>query len=144
MLGPSSQCLDTDLVAYMEKYQVGNASISSICCFLCWVLVESSREVIRAVRRHSFPGVKVRNCVFWDQSSNFPVVLAHRNILSHDTLPVGQGSQSPGSVRKGWGWMKDGVSADGSSERLQLQKTWTGQRERWYWLLAAADVSRPP
>lgn len=29
VLGPSSQCLDTDLVAYMEKYQVCNASISS-------------------------------------------------------------------------------------------------------------------
>lgn len=55
VLGPSSKCLDTDLVVYVEKYQGGNASVSSICCFVCWVLVEPSREVIRAVRRRSFP-----------------------------------------------------------------------------------------
>ena len=52
-------------------------------------------------------------CVLGPELKLSCVVLAHRNILSHDTLPVGQGSQSPGKVRKGWGWMKDGVSADG-------------------------------
>lgn len=33
------------------------------------------------------------------------------SIVSHDALSVGQGSQSPGKVRKGGGgWMKDGAS----------------------------------